>query len=61
MVLFYITKDSIFYCVALGYLWSNWFKEAFEAEQYFLTNELWDELEAGIHAYLSVLIIKKQF
>lgn len=58
IILYY--KGFHFYCVALGYLWSNWFEEAFEAEKYFITNDLWNELETGIHAYLSVLIIKKQ-
>lgn len=53
-------KGYQLYAAALGYLWNNWFEEAFEAEQHFIKQELWDDFEIGIHAYLSVLIIKKQ-
>lgn len=58
IILYY--KGFHYYCVALGYLWNNWFKEAVEVEKYFIINELWNELETGIFAYLSVLITKKQ-
>lgn len=58
IILYY--KGFHYYCLEMGYLWSNWFEEAFQAEQYFITNELLGELEAGIYVYLSVLIIKKQ-
>ena len=53
-------KGRGYYCVAVIYLYNNWFEEAFALEQYFIGMKYYEVYRKNINAYLGSLIVKSQ-
>lgn len=46
--------------VTFGYVWNEWFDEAFALEEYFMSRLYWHTFQEGISQYIEMLIIKQQ-
>jgi hypothetical protein len=53
-------KGRCYYCVAIIYLYNDWFEEAFELEQCFIGMKYFEVYRKNINAYLSSLIVKNK-
>jgi hypothetical protein len=53
-------KGMGYHIVAMLYLWNNWFEEAFEIEDNFLSPLFWHTGKEQIHQYVEMLMIKRR-
>jgi hypothetical protein len=53
-------KGLGYHVVAMAYIWNEWYEEAFELEEFFITRLYWHAFREGIEQYIEMLIVMKQ-